>query len=158
MCVRQILSVSWNTRLRNINLRHVYGIIRYPQELGCTFYVNILPNNEKHSTKSHGGDVYLTCFSKSFHPNTFRDIIIKDFKWTITKWRTQSHSCSWAIQHKSPLNIQYNNFETHKNKVHNISLQIISTDQAPRPSPKSRHSADDIFICIEIVFIENCGF
>ena len=59
-------------------------------------------------------------FSKGFHPNTFRDIIIKGFDWTITKWRTQSHSCSWAIQPKSPLNIQCNNFEHTKNKVQYI--------------------------------------
>ena len=112
ICVHQILGVSWNTRLWNINLWHVYGIIRYLQELECTFYENILPNKRKHLTKKSWKIVYFTSFfSKGLHPNTFRDIIIKSFNWIISKWRTQCHSCSWAIQHKSPLNIQYNNFE-----------------------------------------------
>ena len=53
----------------------------------------------------------FTSFSKGFHSNTFRDITIKGLNLVITKWRTQSHSCSWAIQHKSPLNIHCNNFE-----------------------------------------------
>ena len=51
ICVHQILGVSWNTRLRNINQRHVYGIMRYLQELGCTFNENILPNKGKQLTK-----------------------------------------------------------------------------------------------------------
>ena len=111
ICVHQIMCVSWNTRSWNINLRHVYGMIRYPQELECTFCENILPNKRKHLTKNSWRNCVFTFFSKGFHPNTFRDIIIKSFNWIITKWRTQCNLCSWAIQHKSPLNIQYNNFE-----------------------------------------------
>ena len=52
ICVHQIVGVSWKTRLRNINVRHVYGIIRYLQELWWTFYENILPNKLKHLTKT----------------------------------------------------------------------------------------------------------
>ena len=83
--------------------------------------------------KSHGGTMDFMCFSKGFHSNTFRDIIIKGFNCIITKWRTQSHSCSWAIQHESPLKIQYNNFEhTTVHNIYNVS--------------RSYHFADDIFI------------
>ena len=60
--IHQILDVSWNSRLRNINITHVYGIIRYPRELWCTFYENILPNKGKHLTKVHWKIVYFTCF------------------------------------------------------------------------------------------------
>ena len=80
-------------------------------EAGMTFYENILPNKRKHLTKKSWRNYVFHFFSKGFHPNTFRDIIIKRLNWIITKWGTQCHSCSWAIQHKSPLNIQYNNFE-----------------------------------------------
>ena len=69
--------------------------------------------------RSHGETMDFMCFSKGFHSTTFRDIIIKCFNWIITKWRTQSHSCSWAIQLKAPLKIQYNNFE-HTTTVYNI--------------------------------------
>ena len=117
ICVHQILHgrimeyEPGNTRLWNINLRHVYGTIRYLQELECTFYENNLPNKRKHLTKKVMEKLCISLLSKGFHHNTFNDIIIKGFNWIITKWRTQCHSCSWAIQHKSPLNIQYNNFE-----------------------------------------------
>ena len=99
----------------------------------------------------------FTCFSKGFHFNTFRDIIIKGFNWIIT--RTQSHSCSWAIQHKSPLNMHYDNCEHRTTKcIIFTTSPIISTNQELRLSPKSRHFADDILISIKFFFIKNCGF
>ena len=104
--------------------------------------------------KSRGDIMDLTCFSKGFQSNTFRDIVVKGFNWKFTK----SHSCSWAIQHKSPLNIHYNNFEHTTKYIHMQRLQIKSTNQALRPSPKSRHFADDIFIYIKISFIKHCVF
>ena len=61
--------------------------------------------------KSHGETMDFTYFSRGLHSNTSRDIIMKGFNWIITLWGTQSHSCSWAIQHTSPFNTQYNNFE-----------------------------------------------
>ena len=66
---------------------------------------------ESISRKSHRKITDFTCFSKGCHSNTFTDIILNGFNWIITKWRTQSHPCSWAIWHKSPLNIHYHNFE-----------------------------------------------
>ena len=109
ICVHQILLVSWYTRLWNINPRHVYITIRQLQGLGCPLYENSLPNKGNHLMKSHGDFMDFTCFSRGLHSNTFRNIILKGFNWIITKWRTQSHSYLWAIQHKSPLNIQYIN-------------------------------------------------
>ena len=114
ICVHQILGVSWNTRLWNLNLRHVYGMIRYLQELECTFHEISFQTKGSIWRKSYVEIVYFTFFSKGFYPNTFRDIIIKGFNWIITKWRKQCHSCSLAIQHKSPLNIQYNKHTTTK--------------------------------------------
>ena len=165
ICVDQILGVSWNTRLWNINLRHVNGIIRYNTFMSWNALLMKIPYQTKGSiwrkrNKSWGNCVFHV-FCKGFHPNTFRDIFIKCFNWIITKWRTQCHSCSWAIHHKSLLNIQYSNFEhtTTKCIIFATSPDHINwSGTAMRPSPKRRHFPDDIFIFIKIFFIENCGF
>ena len=118
---------------------------------------------ESISRKSHRKIIDFRCFSIGFHSNTFTDIILKGCNWIITKWRTQSHPCSWAIWHKSPLNIHCTlpQFWTHNNKVHDIyNIYNISRSysyQALSQSPKSRNFADDIFICIKIFFIKNWG-
>ena len=74
ICVHQILGVSWNTRLRNTNIRHAYSIIRYLQELGCTFNKNVLPNKGKHLTKK-----------------SWRNCVFHVFFWRFSSQHIQGH-------------------------------------------------------------------
>ena len=110
MCPSDSWRIMVHTRLWNINPRHEYDKIT----LGVRLHLFIKIAFQKKESiwrKCRDETMDFTCFSKGFHSNIFRDIIIKSFNWIIKKWKAQSYTCSWAIQHKSPLNIQYNNFK-----------------------------------------------
>ena len=123
-----------------------------------TFYENSLPNKGKHLTKkSWRIDGFQVFFIPKVFIPTHSGTVIKGFNWIITKW--PENAIAFVLEsNTSKLTSKHtvHQFWSH-NKQSSQYLQrimIISTNQTRRPSPKSRHFADNIFICIKIFLIK----